>query len=432
MAQQNRPVVYFIALVIVVCGACIGWWLRSSVAGRIFQAPVISGSMATAAPGPHYALQCYDCKIPLMVDATTVSDENLPVCFNCGASNSLDGISVSTASVLYTEVSDEDLRRWQRVVFDYQGSRYIKRIMGLPGEKIAVEDGELFVDGKLYQKDLKEFDKLSTLLFDSHYQPLDSTYNMLQRFGVRADDPGWIFTLDKVFAFDAAEKTHLQWMDYHHWNVVAGFVPPVKRGAPTAVFDYLPYNQFISRSQLNFVDDFIVDLTLRIYQPGVVGLRLLDLQLEFDFKQFNVRINHPNNVRESTSFTKIKWKKKGTEVRLRAGRLDGRLVIQMDSFHHQSGIRRTDLTGDFETDLATRKTPFSISANEGILDLTSLKIARDIYWLGADYTAGRWEPEWVAETDSFLLIGDNQPVSRDCRQWGQGISRETILGRVVD
>ena len=434
MVQQNRPIVYFVALAIVACGACIGWWLRNPESSGSFQAPVISGSMATTAPGPHYALQCYDCKIPLIVDATTVSNENLPVCFNCGASNSLDDISVSMISVSCVEVRDKDLQRWQRVVFDYDDTRYLKRIIGLPGEKIAIEGGELFVDGNLYQKDLTEFDQLSTLVFDSRYQPLDSSYDMLKRFEARADDLGWIYTLDKVFAFDAPEKTHLQWMDYHHWNVVAGFVPHTQRGTPTAIFDYLPYNQFISRTQLNFVDDVVADLTLRIYEPGVVGLRLLDIELEFDFKQFNVRIRQSDSVRASFSFPRVRWNDKGTDVELRAGLLDGRLVIQINSLEPERGIsiQRPVLTGNFETDLAKRTTPLSISADEGSLDLTHLKIARDIYWLGADYTASRWEPEWTGKGASFLLIGDNQPVSRDCRQWGEGIGREAIVGRMID
>ncbi|MEC9096689.1 MAG: S26 family signal peptidase, partial [Planctomycetota bacterium] len=382
-------------------------------------------------PGPHYALQCYDCNIPLIVDAETVGDEHLPVCFNCGAPNSLEDISAQINLVSYEDVDEAAFTRWQRVVFDYHDSRYIKRIVGLPGEKIAIENGELFVDGELYQKDLQEFDQLSSVVFDSSFQPHDSSYDLLQRFGVRGDEQGWIYTSDNVFAFDAPVKTHPQWLDYHHWNVVAGFVPPLERGTSTAIFDYLPYNQFISRSQLNFVDDFVLDISLRIYEPGVVGLRLLNVELELDFKRFELRRQvetGPVKVR----LAKTKWDEKGTEVKFRVGLVDGRLIVANNNVYDESGFKRLKLSGDYDVDLAARLNPSSISADEGILDITHLRIARDIYWLGADYTANRWETELTEVQPVFLLIGDNQPVSRDCRQWGEAIQKDAIVGVVSD
>ena len=81
MAQQNRRSVYLVALVIVAVGGLVGWGLKQAKTTVIRQAPVVSGSMATAAPGPHYSLLCYDCAIPLQVDASTVSKTNLPIFF---------------------------------------------------------------------------------------------------------------------------------------------------------------------------------------------------------------------------------------------------------------------------------------------------------------------------------------------------------------
>ena len=52
MAQQNRRSVYLVALGIVAVGGLVGWWLEQAKTTVTRQAPVISGSMATAAPGP--------------------------------------------------------------------------------------------------------------------------------------------------------------------------------------------------------------------------------------------------------------------------------------------------------------------------------------------------------------------------------------------
>jgi len=432
MAKQNRLIVYVNALVIVVVGALIGWWFRLQKPPERYRAPVISGSMAASVPGPHYSLECYDCKIPLIVDASTVNQQNRPICFNCGASNSLEDLTARVNAVSYIDASDTFLRRWQIAVFDHEESRYIKRIVGLPGEKIATEGGELYVDGELYQKDSKEFDRLSTVVFDSRFQPHDSSYSLLRRFGVRDDDQGWIYTLDNVFAFDAPEKTHPQWLDYFHWNVIAGFVPPVDRGTPTAMMDYLPYNQYISRAQLNFVDEFMIDLSLKIYQPGVVGVRLFDIEIEFDFLKFEKRIKQGDRLDTSSSLGQTEWSENGTDIKIRLGLVDQRLIIQTKHTLSTTDIDPFVMTGDYEQDIKARLNPFSISADEGILDVTHLKVARDIYWLGADYTSARWESEPVAGEMSFLLIGDNQPVSRDCRQWDQRISKDAIIGIVVD
>ena len=432
MAKQNRPIVYVNALVIVLIGALIGWWFRLQKFPEKYRAPVISGSMAASVPGPHYSLECYDCKIPLIVDATTVDQQNRPICFNCGAPNSLDDLIAQVNAVSYIDARDQTLRRWQIAVFDHEKSRYIKRIVGLPGEKIATEGGELYVDGELYQKNLNEFDRLSTVVFDSRFHPHDSSYNFLRRFGVRGDDQGWIYTMDNVFAFDSPEKTHLQWLDYFHWNVIAGFVPSVERGSQTAIMDYLPYNQFISRSELNFVDDVVIDLSLRIYKPGVVGIRLFDVYVELDYQKFVKRTKQGESSNTLVSLSKIEWGEKGTDIKIRLGLVDQRLIFETEGSSSIVSVRPFTLTGNYEQDIEARLNPFSISVDEGILDVTHIKVARDIYWLGADYTSARWESEPVADEKSFLLIGDNQSVSRDCRQWDQRISKDAIIGIAID
>ena len=105
----------------------------------------------------------------------------------------------------FDQDAQHDLQRWAEVVFEYQQEQYIKRIVGLPGEEISLEGGELYIGTELYQKTLDEFDQLKVRVFDSRFQPEDPAFNLLNRFGVRGDDSGWIFTTDKSFSFDAEE-----------------------------------------------------------------------------------------------------------------------------------------------------------------------------------------------------------------------------------
>ena len=175
----------------------------------------------------------------------------------------------------------------------------------------------------------------------------------------------------------------------------------------------------------------MVDVSLKIYEPGVVGLRLLNVELELDFKQFELR-RQADTGSGKVSLAKIKWDDKGTEVKFRVGLVDGLLIFTHNNVYVESNAQRLKLSGDYKVDLAARLNPISISADEGILDITHLRIARDIYWLGADYTANRWETEVTEVKPAFLLIGDNQPVSRDCRQWGEAIQKDAIVGILSD
>jgi hypothetical protein len=66
----------------------------------------------------------------------------------------------------------------------------------------------------------------------------------------------------------------------------------------------------------------------------------------------------------------------------------------------------------------------------GILDIQRIFIARDIYWLAPNGMDHSWQLSAELPPDSFFLVGDNQPVSRDSRHWNQGVHRSLIQGVV--
>ncbi len=50
------------------------------------------------------------------------------------------------------------LKRFDIVVLDYKGEKLIKRVIGLPGEKIEYKDNKLYVDGKVVEEKFSHAD----------------------------------------------------------------------------------------------------------------------------------------------------------------------------------------------------------------------------------------------------------------------------------
>jgi len=65
-----------------------------------------------------------------------------------------------------------EIKRGEIIVFEYDNERLIKRVIGLPGEKIAVIDGNLYINDQVYEEDYLEE---NTVDFTLEELGLDST-----------------------------------------------------------------------------------------------------------------------------------------------------------------------------------------------------------------------------------------------------------------
>jgi len=368
-----------------------------------------------------------------LCDVTTVSVEDSPVCFNCGAINSIEGLPGNTHRVTYEK---GPIQRWSKVVFQTSNSpseptMMLKRVVGMPGEAIRIDQGELWIDRRIYQKSIEEFDLFRTPVFDSRYRPQDTRYSFLKRFAVAPHQQGWIITSRGEFAFDDNEKGAPQWLEYIHWNAIPGFVPKVQRGTPTAIFDYQPYNQHISRSQLHFVDDYVVDVAISTRSVPVFWIRLQDVEIEFNLEAETVVASQGIRVCGSHSLSADDLNPE-EPFQIRVGRLDRRIVIQLKSETIYFDFTPTRPSGHFKEDELLRQRPVAMGAAAGSLDVQSLLIARDIYWLNPQGQDDDWELTGKIPPATFFVAGDNQPVSEDSRHWQHGISRSAIHGIVVE
>lgn len=69
----------------------------------------------------------------------------------------VDGMSMYPTlddnEILLLKKYDKNYRRFDIVVFDYEGSRLIKRIVGLPGDTVEYRNNKLYINGKYIKED---------------------------------------------------------------------------------------------------------------------------------------------------------------------------------------------------------------------------------------------------------------------------------------
>lgn len=83
--------------------------------------------------------------------------------------------------ILILKKYDNSYERFDIVVFDYNNSKLVKRIIGLPGETVAYKDNELYINGEKFEDvDLKVITsdfELSAVIPDDYYFVLGDNRN---------------------------------------------------------------------------------------------------------------------------------------------------------------------------------------------------------------------------------------------------------------
>ena len=128
-------------------------------------------------------------------------------------------------------------------VFHFPGEptqAYVKRVVGLPGESIRIDDGDIFVDGHIVRKSLSELRAMRILIHDSRFQPADAgrfpRWYFRSGGGYRSRVSGWS-EQDGRFVHAAVEgraRPTDDWLIYKHWDPSRGRYGPVR--------DFYAYN----------------------------------------------------------------------------------------------------------------------------------------------------------------------------------------------
>jgi signal peptidase I len=144
-------------LLLIPATVLIVWFVVQPFVLEAYSTP--TNSMAPTILGDHLETRCPRCGGALFVSATepyVAQEEDLGICSQC--------LQASIVKVPEGEPRTGDRiialkplapRRWDLIVFRFPEEPsviYVKRLIGLPGEEVAIRDGEVWINGQLERK----------------------------------------------------------------------------------------------------------------------------------------------------------------------------------------------------------------------------------------------------------------------------------------
>lgn len=401
---------------------------------------VLSGSMAPFLRGPHLQFICESCSFSYDTDPVLVSSQTYSRCPNCGNINETDGIAHEGDLVRLFESDNVEPNRWDVIAFRRNSDRVqegesdvaVKRVIGLPGESVAFEDGELYLNDKLHQKDLFEFFTLSTLVHDSYFK--SSTFDPADaqdyveapagQFNKQGSD--WAYEDDQWTCTSTSDDFDT-WLQYHQQYVVNGLVFPAEISVGSYVLDFNSYNQHADRFPMYHVYDLLAHVIIETDGLQRLGLRVSDVVLDLQISDGQGVIKQYGGEQISTvSVGSID----SETVHLRLGRIDEKAWLQIDDRDPVSfDLPLIKALGE-RNQHWVNLVPLSVAAVGGKVSLQRFLLYRDVYWIDAENGNQRCVYQNALSDGEWFVVGDNLVQSIDSRHWRAPVIRNQLLSLV--
>lgn len=449
-----------------------------------------TGSMAPTLHGRHMDVTCPQCDYRYQTGASDenpnqggqieVIETNCPLCryplrldkeqFPNHRSFMGDRILVNKFTYSFSEP-----KRWQVIVFKFPGNakqNYIKRLVGLPGERIMIKGGDIYVvppevaDKTAYQIARKPPHKLLAMLqlvHDTDYVAKD-----LERVGWpsrwqvwsppgEVSDGVWT-TTDNEKGYRASGKNKGDcFLRYHHfvpsesdWEVISNPADESKREPyRQSIKDYYAYNDgktynHSTPPQYNpenarssgswWVGDLAAEYEVEV--EGSSGQLLLDLVeagehflCSIDVATGMATLSRKRITGEKGVFTNLTGERAENPVgktkiigsgsyRLRFSNVDNELLLWINnrliSFDGPTTYESDEwLSEQSQPDDPGDYAPVGIGTRSLAIQVKRLRVLRDVY-----YTAHKSQEQKITVgPDEYLPMGDNSPGSSDGRMW---------------
>jgi signal peptidase I len=313
-------------------------------------------------------------------------------------------------------------QRWDVVVFKVPTdgeTNYIKRLLGLPGDRIELIDGDLFVNDRIQPKTADAQRSLWFRYYDHDHPPREVSRRAgyAPRWEALRDDGGWTGLETRVlhFASHTGQSDPIQFA-----------TNPLATGLPGHIEDVYAYNFTDTHQRPAYpVSDVRLSAEVAVTQMGADGY--LELSLQRNGQSFYARLGgdgqlvlqhqHADGPRET-------WGTHPTDLHadprhLAFCHVDGTVVVELGG---QPVLRApadyTITPAEARDNSHARRSPvLQFVAADAELTLRHVLIERDVFYTSnMDYGQyGVQGHPLVLGDNEYFLIGDNSPNSQDAR-----------------
>jgi signal peptidase I len=315
----------------------------------------------------------------------------------------------------------------------------VKRVVGLPGEDIDIRRGDIYADGQIVRKSLKQQRSMAVLVHDNRFRPSSQSVTpprwrpQRQNTGWQTEADGFRYSYpiprgsasaDSPAAASGQQEAGLDWLAYHHRPCFAG-----SDGRDTGpVTDHYGYNQGLSR-HLSEVTDLMLTCQVRMTGRGTFAVLANDAG-----ETFQVHWNRHRGQAELWCGEQVAAQAKvpvslGERwVRLELLVCDQQVQLALDG---NARIAYTYTPKEVPPHPSPR--PLALGAVGLTAEVADVCVWRDVYYTHPRKRSVDWSLEQPLAADEYLLLGDNSPLSLDARnapEEGQA-SRSAFVGRIL-
>lgn len=325
-------------------------------------------------------------------------------------------------------------QRWDVVVFKYPSepqTNYIKRLIGLPGEKIEIIDGDVFIDDHVARKPPYAQHELWMPYYLHDFlprQPSPTDRSYYPRFTAQQPDSGWLDLQTRTPRFEGLERGRAE---------MRFATSPNSDTIPGDIQDVYGYNFPGIHSEL--VTDVRISTFVSMQGPGYVELTVSKYEHQFFARlaadgtltlEYAPLAGGPRTVWQTAQVAQPL-----NDRQLALGCADYQVVLEVDG---RELLRSTDsqLNSDAararEQVRSKRASLAGVAAERVHAEFAHLQIDRDVHYTSVSredvrpgQSSGRpgnammGNPLQLGPRDCFVM-GDNSPNSRDARFWGAG------------
>lgn len=454
----RRPVE--ILLLLIVAATIVRAWL---VDGLIRPLRIAGPSMSQTWLGPHRQTTCQDCAWQFPTAESLLNKSGLATCPLCGhLENPWRSLPITPGDRLLVDRSAflwRQPNRWEPIVFhgpEFSAGMRIKRVVGLPGERVELSEGDVYINGAIARKPLSVARSFNLVVHDSRYRPRSgksqwnwSPEELAERNGP-AREPRWQ-ACEQGYQRQAAnpgtagqEESAVQWLAFTRSNRSTSSSEEVAPPHSHAIHDNYAVNQNVSRS-LNRVEDVMATARLRTTGNGSLRLRVLrrphvyEFQIDATSSQIELfrdgsLIDSTDSQSESLDNITLDW---GTIDRQILLAVDDQVVMRHtieDSARDANDPAREERDIDqlnSEQDWTTIP-PLAIGATTLGVTIERIRVWRDVHYLTAPvgFSPALASDHYDVAERTWFVLGDNSPVSLDSRTEACGlVAADSLVGR---